>query len=249
MTIEIAYRLVQLRKQKNLSQEELAAQLGISRQAVSKWERAEASPDTDNLILLARLYGVSLDELLNTDAKDDDIRESVSTAIQEEWKPTEEEVVRMVRDAWRDQSSAETAPAGAGLGADPFYAEPPRAPEPPFTEAYTPEQCACAPEYGQDFPEKLPKGKLGKTIGIGLGVCVAIAVGLFFFTRLFSIITPLICIGFLVAAGLLKKKYHKLNGAYPILCTMFYLFLGFCFGQWHPGWMIFLTVPLYYTLF
>ena len=53
MNIEIANRLVQLRKQNHLSQEELAAKLGLSRQAVSKWERAEASPDTDNLILLA----------------------------------------------------------------------------------------------------------------------------------------------------------------------------------------------------
>lgn len=67
MNIEIANRLVNLRKQNNLSQEALAEKLGISRQAVSKWERAEASPDTDNLILLARLYGVSLDQLLQTD--------------------------------------------------------------------------------------------------------------------------------------------------------------------------------------
>jgi transcriptional regulator with XRE-family HTH domain len=66
MNIEIANRLVDLRKRNNLSQEALAEKLGISRQAVSKWERAEASPDTDNLILLARIYGVSLDELLNT---------------------------------------------------------------------------------------------------------------------------------------------------------------------------------------
>ena len=67
MNIEIANRLVNLRKSNNLSQEALAEKLGISRQAVSKWERAEASPDTDNLILLARLYGVSLDELLQTE--------------------------------------------------------------------------------------------------------------------------------------------------------------------------------------
>lgn len=67
MNIEIANRLVNLRKSNHLSQEALAEKLGISRQAVSKWERAEASPDTDNLILLARLYRVSLDELLRTD--------------------------------------------------------------------------------------------------------------------------------------------------------------------------------------
>ncbi|SJZ94189.1 helix-turn-helix transcriptional regulator [Anaerorhabdus furcosa] len=67
MNIEIANRLVELRKQRGLSQEDLAQELGISRQAVSKWERAESSPDTDNLILLARLYGVSLDDMLKTD--------------------------------------------------------------------------------------------------------------------------------------------------------------------------------------
>ena len=66
MNIEIANRLVQLRKENGLSQEALAAKLGISRQAISKWERAEASPDTDNLMALAELYGMSLDALLNT---------------------------------------------------------------------------------------------------------------------------------------------------------------------------------------
>ena len=64
MNIETANRLLQYRKKHNLSQEELAAKIGVSRQAISKWERAEASPDTDNLILLAEIYGVSLDELL-----------------------------------------------------------------------------------------------------------------------------------------------------------------------------------------
>ena len=64
MNIETANRLLQYRKKHNLSQEELAAKIGVSRQAISKWERAEASPDTDNLVLLAELYGVSLDELL-----------------------------------------------------------------------------------------------------------------------------------------------------------------------------------------
>lgn len=64
MNIETANRLLQYRKKHKLSQEELAAKIGVSRQAISKWERAEASPDTDNLVLLAELYGVSLDELL-----------------------------------------------------------------------------------------------------------------------------------------------------------------------------------------
>ena len=68
MNVETANRLQMLRKKNNLSQEELAEKIGISRQAVSKWERAEASPDTDNLILLAKLYGVTLDDLLKTES-------------------------------------------------------------------------------------------------------------------------------------------------------------------------------------
>lgn len=66
MDIATADRLVQLRKANGLSQESLAALLGVSRQAVSKWERAEASPDTDNLIALAGIYNMTLDQLLDT---------------------------------------------------------------------------------------------------------------------------------------------------------------------------------------
>ena len=84
MTIEIADRLVKLRKKYGYSQEELADKLGLSRQAVSKWERAEASPDTDNLICLAKLYGVSLDELLATD-------EDLDTIVEEQVKDNEED--------------------------------------------------------------------------------------------------------------------------------------------------------------
>lgn len=64
MNLEIANKLVELRKEHGFSQEELAEKLNVSRQAVSKWERGESSPDTDNLISLAKIYNISLDELL-----------------------------------------------------------------------------------------------------------------------------------------------------------------------------------------
>ena len=63
MNIKTANRLVALRKQHDMSQEILADKLGISRQAVSKWERAEAAPDLDNLLALSEIYGITLDEL------------------------------------------------------------------------------------------------------------------------------------------------------------------------------------------
>ena len=65
MNVKIANKLYELRKQSGISQEELADKIGVSRQAVSKWERAEASPDTDNLILLAKIYNVSLDDIIS----------------------------------------------------------------------------------------------------------------------------------------------------------------------------------------
>lgn len=68
MNIKLADRLVSLRKDNKLSQEALAENLGLSRQSISKWERAEASPDTDNLIALAEAYGMSLDELLGNES-------------------------------------------------------------------------------------------------------------------------------------------------------------------------------------
>ena len=74
MDEKITEKLIKLRKEHNLSQEQLADELGVSRQAVSKWERGEASPDTDNLIALARIYDTSLDSLL-FDKPDEALRE------------------------------------------------------------------------------------------------------------------------------------------------------------------------------
>lgn len=57
-------RLARLRRSLNITQEELAERLGISRQAVSKWESDLAYPETDKLLLLSRLYGCTVDYLL-----------------------------------------------------------------------------------------------------------------------------------------------------------------------------------------
>ena len=95
MNVEVAQRLAELRRKKGYSQEELAEKLGLSRQAVSKWERAESSPDTDNLIALARLYGTSLDELLAIEPiiEDDIAFETQDRAQEREEKAAVEEIV------------------------------------------------------------------------------------------------------------------------------------------------------------
>ena len=58
-------KLVYLRKQKGLSQEELAEKMALSRQAISRWESGGVSPGTDNLKFLSCLYGVTVDYLID----------------------------------------------------------------------------------------------------------------------------------------------------------------------------------------
>lgn len=57
--------LVQLRKMKKMTQEEIAGELGVSRQAIAKWENGETVPDLDKCRRLAELFEVSLDDLAN----------------------------------------------------------------------------------------------------------------------------------------------------------------------------------------
>lgn len=61
-------KLQALRKAQGLSQEQLAAQMTVSRQAVSKWELDESNPDIENILQLSNIFGVSTDYLLKEDA-------------------------------------------------------------------------------------------------------------------------------------------------------------------------------------
>ena len=62
--MEFNNRLYELRKQKGLSQEELANRLNVSRQTISKWEVGDSTPDMDKLVAISDLFGISLDELV-----------------------------------------------------------------------------------------------------------------------------------------------------------------------------------------
>lgn len=57
--------LVQLRKLNQMTQEDVAEKVGVSRQAVAKWESGETSPDINSCVVLAEIFGVSLDDLVN----------------------------------------------------------------------------------------------------------------------------------------------------------------------------------------
>ena len=70
-----ADKLIRLRKQSGLSQEELASELNISRQSVSKWEQAQSIPDLDKIIQLSTFFNVSTDYLIKDEIENgDDIK-------------------------------------------------------------------------------------------------------------------------------------------------------------------------------
>lgn len=249
MNIEIANRLVQLRKKNNLSQEELAAKLGISRQAVSKWERAESSPDTDNLILLARLYRVSLDELLKTDG------------------PVEPPEPLPDADApvYRAESfdSAGTGTASATEHAVPTGGGAPN--ENAGPRAYT-----NPPQYAQPFchaAQPTAGMRAAQTIAETAPILSVLVLQLLFtvIPSLHSLALPvftLLTTFLYLALGFCFQQWHPgwliflmipiffsgIVSAFPVFITILYLLVGFLFNKWHPGWILYLTIPIFYAL-
>lgn len=185
MDLKTANRLQQLRKENGYSQDALAEKLGLSRQAISKWERGESSPDTDNLIALAELYHMTLDQL---------------------------------------------------LGGEPSLLTPPA--EQPKTKE----------------KRHALHGKLGKSLfKFPFPVVVAIvyvALGLTVGWHPTWLVFLLIPIYYHFAGACMTKSQKAFMMAQPIpevIVTVF-LVLGVCAKLWHPAWVLFLIIPVYYWL-
>ena len=186
MNLHIANRLLQLRKERGLSQEDLADQLGISRQAVSKWERAEASPDTDNLICLAKLYNVSLDYLLQPE-------DSIETIKTEQIKKEEVKIV-------------------------------------------------------VDEDAKKPK-VLNMLSGL---IPILVTITYLILGGVFNLWHPgwIVFLFIPVLLSLIDAIYFKRPNdfCFPVVVVIAYLFIGFEFSGWHPYWFLFLLIPVYYII-
>ena len=187
----LAANLAELRKEENLTQAEFAAQFNYSDKAVSKWERGESSPDLDNLMALAALYGCSLDQLVHADS---------GTAVQDGGAEA------------AGPKEAETAELPAG--SDPLL---------PHGSFYD------QPRFRKDFP-------------CSLVVVVSYLVLGFFFNLWHPgwILFLTIPLYYLPDS---ERGYLRLLGN-PVMVTIIYLLLGVYCNLWHPGWLIFLLVPL-----
>lgn len=249
MTIETANRLVELRKKNNLSQEELAEKLGVSRQAVSKWERSEASPDTDNLIALAEIYGMSLDELI--------FGEKRGGADEEEKKDESEEQNHTGKD------SVKIGPTGIlvkSKGGDEVSISLRGIKVSSGTHDYDDDDFDVEFDDDEDDNEDEEHGIKGRievdtsrltgNVLIDLSypvICVA-AYLIFGFCNLFGgwglswIIFLTIPVFQSLVNAITKRRFSKFE--YATLIILIYLYCGLYHGAWHPTWVMFLAIPI-----
>lgn len=94
----IGKNLLRLRKGKNLTQDEVAERLGVSPQAVSKWENGISCPDIALLPDIAKIYGVMIDELMNETNENDEKRPVMLLVPEEKRKKPEEIILRILVD-------------------------------------------------------------------------------------------------------------------------------------------------------
>ena len=271
MSYDFADRLIEMRRTKSMSQEELASALGISRQAVSKWERAESAPDIGNLMALAELYGVSLDDLVRGNAAELAAKEDTADAKTEAPDADAADACEAATPASEEGISADAEPATITEPASSSAAEPDSiaAPAPSSTAAET------VPATAADTTPATPTaaGTATPATPPMIGSAPApqphaapdvapTAAAPSAYEQAYSAEAASTTAAASAPAGSTAAPTppsapepaaapHRTSRAwqifpYPLLCLVVFLFCGFFLGLWHPAWIVFVTIPFYY---
>lgn len=265
MTIETANRLFELRKKHNLSQEELAEKLGVSRQAVSKWERSEASPDTDNLIALAKIYDLSLDELIYGEKESTkETKEDASSTTGGDKAPTDDDSLYLNIEDGKDR--VKIGPKGIFVENEDGNKVKINLGGIKIESSKSNNDGDNGDDVDDDDYEKrgIIIGKDGhieinvhdpetKKTKFWLEVPYPIICGIVYLLfgfynvcggwALSWVIFVTIPIYYSFIEAIYKKRFSDF--AYPVFTAFVYLVLGLYFGNWHPSWIVFLTIPVY----
>ncbi|MCM1286314.1 MAG: helix-turn-helix transcriptional regulator [Acetobacter sp.] len=234
MNMETAKRLYECRKSAGYSQEMLAEKIGVSRQAISKWERGESSPDTDNLIALSKVYNITIDELINSDVKPEKKSEETAEEAAEEYVSFKngihvhngtDKVDIDFSGIHVETNKGESVHIGKGRGVH---------------------------IDGIDEKYILKHHKAFSMIEALvpiLSIIAFLAVGFALengwkYSWLIFLLIPII------ESFIEAVKHRDPNRfAYPVFVAGVYLTYGMCMSVWHPTWIIFLTIPIYYIVF
>lgn len=272
MNIETANRLLQYRKDSGLSQEELAEKIGVSRQAVSKWERSEASPDTDNLIRLAEVYGVSLDELLrgNTNSKtssESTEKETESPEPEAEQGDEGTEYVKYDKVSFKngihvDSKNGDHVHISFKDGVNVYEKDGDKVhvswdgvsvKENGKQRVYTDENGNIMVD--EEIKKAHTKSRTHKAFEMFPFWAIAIAAflawgfsGLCFGWALSWIALFTIPLYYSLVSAVFRRDPRHF--AYPVLVVGAYILFGYfnILGGWQMGWIVFLTIPVYYLI-
>ena len=277
MTLETANRLYELRKKHNLSQEELAEKLGVSRQAVSKWERSEASPDTDNIIALAKIYGLTLDELIygekevKEEAKEEAKEESNENTSSESKENVcidiedGEDKVKISSDGILvEEKNGNTVKINiSGKIMEKVIKK--------IEDKIDDDDDDENEDEDDDDDEEEDVGVLLKKedghykvqvkktkvktrfwLEIPYPIICTIAYLIFGFYDICGgwALSWIIYVTIPIYYSFVEAIYKRRFSefAYPVFAACIYLYLGMYHGNWHPSWIIFVTIPVYYCI-
>ena len=266
-------KLYELRKKHHLSQEELAEKLGVSRQAISKWECGDALPDTDNLISISKLYGVSLDELVgNTpnqpreDEPKQENAEQANASDEDNAQSTRKKGIHIDEDGVHIDVEGKIHLDDDGVhigGENGIHIDD--------------DGVHVGGENGIHIDDdgvhvggedSIHVGEKDVSFYVDVEVPSKKGIALRLLTYLpYPIVITIAYLlwGFLGDGWALgwtlfvtipiyytlieciktKKASHF---AYPVLVAFIYLFVGMKWGYWHPNWVLFLTIPIYYAI-
>ena len=254
MTIEVANRLLEFRKKSGLSQEELADKLGLSRQSISKWERAEAAPDTDNLIELAKIYNVSLDELINVDIPISSSNES-QPKTEKQVNATYPNIVIKENKELDDESDNDIYLLKGGIkvvddetDAETFYNY-----DNVYIKNENNERIALPNAYG--FGKENVLSYRQKNVIRAVDGAIALISVILYLSLCFLNVQEwskfwVVIVGFPVVSSIFEaiytKRIKKFN--FALLVTVVYLTLGAYFNLWHPYWFLFIFIAVYYPI-
>ena len=228
MNIKTANRLCELRKKHGLSQEDLADKLGVSRQAISKWERSESSPDTDNLIELSKIYGISLDELLNGDEETlEEIQENKeSNKVDNNENGSKVNIDK--NGIYFKDGNDEVHISKSGVHINDKH--------------YTPEELKRKKKI--EITEGKIDGLCALIVTIAyltLGFLLPHGAGWVNYWFMFIAIP----VPGSIYGAIAKRKLSHFN--YPCAVTAIFCAFGMMMNLWHPLWVLFITIPVFYS--
>ena len=210
MSIKQGEFLKELRVKNKYSQEKLGELLGLSRQSVSKWEQGYAVPDTENLLKLSELYGLSVDALLKCGEEEaEGVAENDEAVAQEGAEAVE-------------KADTETAP-----------------------ETKTSDEETSAKSAK---PAKKKRGWFFISYPV-LAVIAYAVIGTLFKAKGWAVgWTVLLTIPLYYTGVIAVEKKKPVIFCYPALVLLVFLIGGLLYSLWHPMWIIFLTIPVFYII-